>query len=142
MSTGVATLGKEGVINDVDRKIDYLMCCFFFSKFSQSTLYRGRVTSLGKLLQMYGDNDLNIREEIETSLKAFLVKFFTTVNVTVTIEDNGDNPGIKLLLEAIVSDETSITPVSTSVGYSLLTKDSKLKSIIRQMDGATVYLSS
>jgi len=141
MSTPVTTLGKEGVIKDPNLKCDYLMCCFFFTKYSQTILYRDQLTSLPKLIQQYGDDPLRIRDALETSLNAFLSKFFTTTSVLVTLEDTGDNPGIKLQIEAIVSDEAALTPGSISVGYSLLTKDSKLKSIIRQLDGGEIYAS-
>jgi len=130
MSVNVITLGKEGKLDDPDLKIDYIMNCYFFSKYSQSTLFAGKITSLTKVIQMYGDDAISIRKEVEESLQAFLNKFFTTASVEVTVEDTGVNPGIKLQINAIVSDGASISPNSYSVGYSLMVKDSTLKSIL------------
>lgn len=128
MSVNVITLGKEGKLEDPDLKIDYLMCCFFFSKAHQTTLFLGKITSLPQIIQQYGSSPNSIREAVETSLAAFLNKFFTTAAVEVTVEDS--EPGIKLQINAIVSDEASISPSSYSVGYSMLVKDSMLKSIL------------
>lgn len=141
MSVPIASLGKEGFTHDIDRKIDYLMCCYFFSKHSQSTLYRKGIVSLSKDIQQHGNNEYNFREAVENSLKVFLTKYFTTTSVDVRIIDNGDEPGIKLQIEAIVSDGDSITPNSVSVGYSLLTRDSALKTIINLIDETTLYQS-
>ena len=139
MSIDVITLGQSGVIADPDRKIDYLMCVFFFAKHSQSIYYPGMVSSLTKIIQMYGDDPVQIRKELESDLQVFLRQWFTTAAISVTVEDTGDNPGIKLLIDAIVSDGTSISPSSRSVGYSLLTKDSTLKSILNTTNGKELY---
>lgn len=141
MPTAIPTLGKEGFIEDIDNKIDYLMCCYFFSKYSQSVICRNTVISLGKDIQKHGNNEVNLREAIESSLRAYLIESFATVEVSVKIEDSGDEPGIKLLVEAIVSDADTITPNSVSVGYSLMTRDSKLKSIINALTGESLYQS-
>ena len=128
MSVSVITLGKEGKLDDPDLKIDYLMNCYFFSKYSQSVLYAGKVTSLTKVIQEFGNNPGSIKREIEDTLQTFLAKFFTTASVEVTVDDG--EPGIKLQINAIVSDGDSISPNSYSVGYSLMVKDSVLKSIL------------
>lgn len=139
MSVDVITLGKAGVLKDPDAKIDYLMCCYFFTKYSQTTLFPGMLTSLTKTIQMYGNDPISIRREIQSDLSNFLKKFFTTAAVEVKIEDSGDDPGINLLIDAIVSDGDSIIPSSRSVGYSLMTKDSTLKSIVDVTNGKTIY---
>lgn len=128
MSVDVVTLGKEGILSDVNLKIDYLMCCYFFSKYSQTTLYRGLISSLTKEIQLYGNDDIDITRELTTSLTAYLQKYFTSVKVDISVEDH--DPGINLQINAIVSDGDSIDSSPASVGYSLLTNDSKLRSIV------------
>lgn len=137
MSVDVITLGKEGFIADVDRKVDYLMCCFFFSKHSQSTLYRGNITSLTKQIQLYGSDEIDIVKELQQTLQDFLAKFFTSV--TVEIKPDETDPGISLQIDAIVSDGTSIDINPTSVGYSLSINNSKLKSIVNIKTSETIY---
>lgn len=139
MSVRVATLGKQGFTSDTDQNIDYLMCCFFFSKYSQSTLYRTKVFSLTKLIQLYGDDPYAIRKELEGALQEFLGKFFTSASVTVGLEDTGNDPGISLLITAIVSNGDGLEANGTSVGYSLVTKNSKLKTITDRNNGTAIY---
>lgn len=141
MSTSILGLGKEGVIADIDIKIDYLMCSFFFAKHSQTTLYRDNVTSLAKIIQLFGDDDLTISGEVQSELQKFLAKFFSSATVIVTVEDDGDDPGISLKVEASVTDSTAAGSTSTSVGYSLTTRDSALKSIVNVSNGTVVYTS-
>lgn len=141
MSTSILGLGKEGVIADIDIKIDYLMCSFFFAKHSQTTLYRDNVTSLAKIIQLFGDDDLTISGEVQSELQKFLAKFFSSATVVVTVEDDGDDPGISLKVEASVTDSTAAGSASTSVGYSLTTRDSALKSIVNVSNGIVVYTS-
>lgn len=141
MSTSILGLGKEGVISDIDIKIDYLMCSFFFAKHSQTTLYRNNITSLAKIIQLYGDDDLTIPGEIQSELQKFLAKFFSSASVNVSVENDGDDPGINLKVEATVTDSTAAGITSTSVGYALTTRDSALKSIVNVSNGTIVYTS-
>jgi hypothetical protein len=139
MSTSILGLGKEGVITDIDVKIDYLMCSFFFAKHSQSTLYRNSITSLAKIIQLYGDDDLTIPGEIQTELQKFLARFFTSAQVTVDVEPDGDDPGINLRIEAVVTDSTASGTTTTSIGYALTARESALKSIVNVSNGTIVY---
>lgn len=134
MSVNVITLGKEGKLEDPDKRIDYLMCSFFFSKYSQSTLYQGRISSLTKIIQEFGNNPVDIRGAVESKLQVFLAKYFTTASVECTVDEDGGS-GIKLQINPIVSDTESLSPNSYSVGYSLLIKDSQLKSITNSTNG-------
>jgi transketolase len=117
------------------------MCTFFFAKHSQTTLYRNNVTSLAKIIQLYGDDDLTISGEVQSELQKFLAKFFSSASVTVSVEEDGDDPGINLKVEASVTDSTAAGSTSTSVGYSLTTRDSALKSIVNVSNGTVVYTS-
>jgi len=137
MSVDVITLGKEGLIADVDRKVDYLMCCYFFSKHSQTTFYVGQISSLTKIIQMYGDDAIDVTRELQLDLQEYLQKFFTSVQVEIKADDT--DPGISLQIDAIVSDGESINTNPTSVGYSLSINNSKLKSIVNMTNEVTVY---
>lgn len=141
MSTSILGLSKEGLISDIDVKIDYLMCCFFFAKHSQSTLYRGAISSLSKIIQQYGDDDLTIAGEVQNELQKYLSKFFATATVVVNVEDTPDDPGITLRCEASVTDNTADGVKATSIGYALTTRDSALKSIVNVSNGTTVYMT-
>lgn len=139
MSAGLIGLGKEGLISDIDTKIDYLMCTFFFAKDNQTVLCRGAITSLPKLIQSYGNDPVYLKKYVEDKLKSFLGRFFTTASVSATAIPDQATSGITLQLELIVSDEESIELTSRSVGYALQVRDSKFKSIVNAATGRAIY---
>lgn len=135
MAAGVATLGLEGIVRDPNAQVDYLMCCFFFTQVSQGNIFQN-LTSLPKLIQEFGNNQTLIRKEVEDTLNVFLRRYFQSVSVAVRATDEA-YPGISLQIEAIVSTGPDIEQNSVSVGYSLLTRDSQLKRIVRDNNGDT-----
>lgn len=141
MAIKVVTLGKAGAVEDIDLKIDYLMCCYFFSKYSQTTLFKGTVQSLTKIIQRYGNDPFTIAQELKTDLYNFLSQGFSNVTIDVTLDTTDAGPGINLQIQGIVSDGDSIEVDSRSIGYSLSAKDSKLKSILNTNNGKTLYTS-
>lgn len=135
----VATLGMEGFLEDINLKIDYLMCCYFYSKFKQSTLYRDKIVSLSKTLQMHGHDAIEAKMAMQADLQDYLSKFFTTAFAEVTNLTAEDDPGINLQINAIVSEQGTIEGNSVSVGYSVFSKDSMLKQLINRSNGTTIY---
>jgi hypothetical protein len=141
MSITVLTLGKAGGVQDIDLKIDYLMCSYFFSKYSQTTYFAGNIKSLTKIIQQYGNDPFAIASELKKDIYNFLSLGFTNVSIDVTLDTTTTGPGINLLINGIVSDGDSIDVDSRSIGYSLSTKDSNLKSILDIVNDTTVYSS-
>lgn len=141
MAKYIIGLSKEGVIKDLDIRIDYVMCVFFFAKHSQSTLYRNAIVSLAKIIQQYGNDDLEVSIQVKNQLQSFLLKFFNTAEVLVNPETSSTEAGIGLRIEANITDVTDIGLVSTSVGYALRIRDSALKSIVNVGNGTTLYSS-
>lgn len=136
----VITLGKEGLLADNDLKIDYLMSSYFFSKYSQTSLYRGSIKSLTKIIQQHGNDPLAMKSALEDSLTTYLNNFFQSVSISVTVEDP-DAAGTILLLNGIVSSAESIQVNPVSLGYSLLTRDSTVKKIINITNGTDLLTS-
>lgn len=139
MAKKVATLGMEGFLEDINLKIDYLMCCYFYSKFKQTTLYRGRVVSLSKTLQMNGHDAVDAKNAIQADMQGFLEKFFTTTQVEVLNLTKESDSGINLQIDAIVSEQGSVEGNSVSVGYSVFSKNSMLKQLINRSNGTVIY---
>ncbi|MNQ29612.1 hypothetical protein D3C85_429270 [compost metagenome] len=139
MATKVATLGKAGCVEDIDLKIDYMMCCYFFSKYSQTTYFKDNVHSLTKVIQQFGNDPFAIAEKLKQDLYSFLSEGFTSVTLDVTLDTTTVGPGISLLIEGIVSDGDSIDVDSRSIGYALTAKDSMLKTILNTNSGNTLY---
>lgn len=141
MTIRVATLGLEGLTGDLDKMIDYLMCCWFYSKHSQSTIYRGRVSSLMKIIQLYPGDAVGLRQGMEDSLSKFLKRWFNSVTVTVYEEGDGDEPGINLRINAMISPGDDVNVSAVSVGYSLLTNNSELKRLVNLSNGVSMPVS-
>lgn len=135
----VATLGMAGFLEDINLKIDYLMCSYFYSKFKQSTLYRGRIISLSKTLQMNGHDAVDAKNAIQADLQGLLEKHFTSAVVEVLNLTTESDPGINLQIDAMVSEQGSIGNNSVSVGYSIFSKDSVLKQLVNRSNGTVMY---
>lgn len=138
MAATIATLGQDGVCRDVGKVLDYICCCFFFTQASQGTLFRN-LTSLPHLIQQFGNDEATIRTEVKGALDSLLRRYFTTVSVDVRSLDTGDDDGISLQINAIVSDTTDLENNGVSLGYSLVTEDSQLKRIVRVNNGDVLY---
>lgn len=128
-STDVLTLGPEGRLSDINLKIDYLMCCFFFSKASQTVLFIDKISSLPKVIQAAGSDEIRVAQDMTDALQAFLSRNFEEVSVDIRV-DQSVYPGISLQMNLMVSDTGSVRTGGTSVGYSLMINDSKLKSLL------------
>lgn len=137
MSSNIANLGDENVIRDTPRKLDKHMLDFFFSKYSQSVIYRGRIYSLPKLIQMYGNDESQMRIHTQDALTAKLSAHFTTVTVTVSIETRSS--GMTVVIDANVTDDLDIENGIVSVGYTLNISDSKLKQILTSLSDRPIF---
>ena len=140
MSTNFANLGMENVIRDTARKLDKHMLAFFFSKYSQSILYRGGIISLPKLIQMYGNSEQEIRDAVQKALTDKLTAHFTTVSVEVSVETMGGN--MTLVIDANVSDENDIESGTVSVGFTLNITESRIKSIFSKLSETPIFISA
>lgn len=132
MAVNIITLSKEGVIKDAATRIDWLMQCFFFSKHSQSQLFRDHIISLPKIIQKNIDNPELVRDDLHLQLTTLLNRFFSQVRVNVDVEEL-DNSS-RIVLDLSVSDDDSNTGL-ISVGYSLTYESSNLVSIIESYTG-------
>lgn len=139
MVAQVATLGQDGVCQDVGKVLDYICCCFFLTQKSQGTLFRN-LSSLPALIQEFGNNEVNMRSSIKDALDTFLRRYFVTVSVDVSVVEDS-YPGISLQIEVIVSNTTDLENNGVSLGYSLLTENSQLKRIVRLNNGTALYTS-
>lgn len=135
-SNPVPTLDPAGFITGLATKVDKLFMYFFFSKASQTVLYRGRIASLTKLIQQYGDDPLQIKDQLQQSLTAYLRDYFADVKVDVQTED-GEGDGIILRLNAMVRDSGSGDADFVSVGWLLTTTQSQVRTITNLTNGRT-----
>lgn len=135
----IATLGKEGVITDPVRGLNYLMSCFFFSKYSQTTLYKGAVISLSKIIQTSGSDSSTFVNQMEEKLTEFLYRHFKAVDVTCRALSGDDDQELEVSLDVTVSLTDSLTVGAINLGYALTVSDGKFKQIIDKLNNETLY---
>lgn len=138
MAKNIITLGREAVIIDTHKKIDWIMCCFFFSLHSQSRLFKGNISSLPKVMQRNTDSPGNLKSDLEETLTKYLNKFFPTVFVNVDIEDVNNNDFV-IVLDVDVTDVAGSKP-NVSIGYSLTYKGSRLEKLLDKYTGKDLLI--
>lgn len=129
------TLG--GVITDPQAGLNYIMSCYFFSKYSQSDIYKGNIVSLSKVVQQYGDNTVDIATGIEESLQQLLQRYFDIATVEATAVD--DNANIEVSIQGHVITEDSTGERRLDLGYSLSTVEGSFKNIVDVLNNEKIY---
>lgn len=106
MVVKIPSLSSSGWTEEISEKADKLMGYFLISEASQTSLYRGNVTSLVSILRLNSDDEYSLRTDVRDSLEAFLRRYFEEVDVTVTITENMDTGkyGLDLEIEAIITE--------------------------------------
>lgn len=137
-SFSIATLGREGVITDPAKGLNYIMSCFFFSKFSQTAMYRGKIISLSNIIKQSGDNPLSLVQNLEEGLSELLQRYFKTVDVSVTT-DRSDGPDINVDLKVTVIPNDGGVSDTIDLGYALTVADNTFKSIVNRLNNETLY---
>lgn len=102
----VPTLTLAGWKKEIREKADALISYFFYSDASQSNIYLGNVTSLPKIIEQYGNDEVRIRSEMESQLNRYLSRYFEYVDVNTDVkipEDNKDNR-MEILTSIIVGE--------------------------------------
>lgn len=130
----VPTLDPAGYVAGLANKVDKLFLYFFFSKASQTVLYAGRIHSLTQLVQKYGNDPTQIKDQLEKTLTSYLRDYFTDVSVDVALDDSSDD-SINLRLNAMVRDSGSGDDDLVSVGWLLTTTQSQVRTITDLTNG-------
>lgn len=130
----VIVASNLGTLSDLTLSLDYLMCVFCTAKASQSTIYRGNIVSLLKILQDHGNDPVKVREGIESALYTFLSKYIEFVQVDVRVVPTV-YPSIELQINLIVSRGDSNR---LDGGYLLRSTNSDFKRLVSNLSGRTL----
>ena len=136
-SFSIATLGREGVITDPIKGLNYIMSCFFFSKYSQTALYKGEVISLPHLIKRTAGSSTDLSLGLEKDLTKLLDRYFDSAQVQSTIIK--DDPEIHLDLKVSVIPRDGSLKDTIDLGYALTVGESTFKSIINKMNNEVLY---
>lgn len=124
MARTVPVLGPAGFTTDMVIKADHAMSNFYITLPSQTDIYRGSVTSLGDIIRRYGNDALQVEQEMQRSLTGYLERQFEEVSVSVTAVTHADR--IEIQITAILRDGEK----NLDLHHVVTATDSKIRSII------------
>lgn len=135
----IPTLGKEGAITDSVNALNYVMMCFFFSKYSQSAICRGSVISLTKVIQSSGHDANAFMVEVEVKLEELLTRHFHSADVTCSDETPEDESDMRIALDVTVTTGVEGNFKKINLGYALTIGEGQFKRIIDTLNGEALY---
>ncbi len=127
----------SGITTDPRAGLNYIMSCFFFSKFSQTDLYRGNVISLSKIIKDFGNDPSDVSSAIEQNLDTLLKRYFPVVSVEAIGRDDGANIEIRLTGSVITRDSTG--EVRLDLGYTLSSREGTFRKIVDNLNNEVIY---
>lgn len=130
MARVIPVLGAAGFATDLSIKADEAMANFYITQRSQTDMYRGQVTSLSSIISEFGNNRMNLENEVRRVLQNYLERQFDSVELTVSAESTLTS--IDLQISAILRDGNK----SIDLKHIVSAVNSKIRSIIDlQNDG-------
>ncbi len=130
MARVIPVLGAAGFATDLTIKADEVMSNFYITQRSQTDLYRGQVTSLSSIVSQFGNNRLELENEVRLRLQNYLDRQFDSAELDVSALSTPS--GIDLQISAILRDGDK----SIDLKHVVSSANSKIRSIIDlQNDG-------
>lgn len=123
MSKCIPTLSAKGFVTTIVDKAERAIAYFCVSQYSQTNLYRGNVVTLPWLVQRYGSDALEMRNQLQSALNNYLNRLFDEAQVEVVVDD--DSEAISLDTKIIVIDEGT----RYDLGYIIRTTNNKVLDI-------------
>ncbi len=89
--SSVPVLGPEGWVDASKKKLDYLMAHLYASDSSQTFFFKGKVSSMSKVVKDNQGNLEKCREEVQLMLTEYFNRYFNNVEVTVYIPNGNES---------------------------------------------------
>lgn len=102
----LASLSAKGYIYSIVEKTDRLMAIFFASDTHQDYIYEGSISNLSIILQESGNDILQVRERLRSTLERFMGNHYDTV-VVMVLDDTETNfsSRINITISITVTEE-------------------------------------
>lgn len=84
MGKPVPSLSAAGWLQSIAEKGDSLMANYLTSDYSQTHVYKDKVTSLAYHIQQYGHNADLLEKRMKSDLTTYFTRYFDKVDVTVS----------------------------------------------------------
>lgn len=130
MGTVIPSLGGTGWISDVKSKMVQMFSHALVSDYSQSNLFKGSVTSIPKIIAIYGHDQGLLVSELEAKLKNYYISVFSNVDVKVIARDIIDSDNYALSISVEVTENGEIFQLASLADVN----DSVLGKVIREIN--------
>lgn len=81
------SLDSEGWVTNIDQLIDRVLSYTFLSDASQSTMFKGYITSVQAIIQKNGDDALGLQEDMRMGLDNTFRRWFDKIEIDVRVQD-------------------------------------------------------
>lgn len=119
----VPCLGPKGYVYDGKTQLDLVMGWLYASDYSQSYFFDSEISSFAKIIQKNQGRLEAARQELQTLLTSYLGRYFTDVEVLVSIYENkfvNSHLNGELMLKAVMKDrlgeELQLSEIMTKTG--------------------------
>lgn len=111
MAYPVPSLDGSGFIRDAALKIDAILANYATTQFSQSILYRNRISSFSKDIQMCSQQWQKLPATMQASLDRLFTAYFDQTDISVDLDEesmNDQTASFKIyIVGSVVQDNTS-----------------------------------
>lgn len=128
----VPTLSSKGYIRTTQEKIDHLLAYALLSNASQSTMFRGEITSLQELIQRTQGDRVGLQAQCDTLFNGYFSRYFDDVATDIQVQDDPKD-GRKLILRIYIQVRDGNQTLS--VGHSIQFMDGLFQKVIRNNEG-------
>lgn len=138
MAYAIASMDGSGYITDPSAKIDYIMACYASTQYSQSLLYRDKISSFSKDIQMCSQQWELLPDRMANNLNKMFSAYFDNVEIMVRLDDDSMKDAsneFKVYIEGIVSQDGK----SHQLSRELFVNSTKFSSVSDFSNGNISY---
>lgn len=86
MATSLLTLDGAGIVTDPYQKIQLILAYLLATQASQSNIFKSHVVSISDIIRRKGSQSIDMRTEVEDSIKRVFNRYFDNVDINVSID--------------------------------------------------------
>lgn len=128
----VPTLSSKGYIYTAEEKIDHLLAYALLSNASQTSLFRGEISSLQELIQRTQGDRISLQSQADMMFNRYFSRYFDDVQTEIAVLDDPTD-GRKLRLRIFISVREGDRTIS--VGTVAQYMDGVFKGVVRINEG-------
>ncbi len=130
MERTIPKLSPKGWLHneDVPERLDAAMAYAFSSDFSQSVTFSEKITSIQWVISEYNNNLVQLQSSMQKLLDEYLAKQFDSVNINVTIKEEGSQ--LNIVVRGMVINDGS----KADMQYLLTVRNSSLETVVDQLN--------